>query len=116
MSRGQVVTVRTPHPSGVRGKKRPCVIVQSDAYDSVVHTVVMAEITSNLTLATDPACLLIDLTTPEGMATGLMTDSVVSCLNLVTVYKRDIDQVLGVLSPALLARLDGCLKVALALP
>ena len=28
MNRGDVVLVRFPHPSGVRGKKRPAVIVQ----------------------------------------------------------------------------------------
>jgi mRNA-degrading endonuclease toxin of MazEF toxin-antitoxin module len=32
MNRGDVVLVRFPHPSGLRGKKRPAVIVQSDAY------------------------------------------------------------------------------------
>ena len=32
MKRGDVVLVRFPHPSGQRGKKRPAVVVQSDAY------------------------------------------------------------------------------------
>jgi mRNA-degrading endonuclease toxin of MazEF toxin-antitoxin module len=32
MNRGDVILVRFPHPSGVRGKKRPAVVVQSDAY------------------------------------------------------------------------------------
>jgi hypothetical protein len=32
MNRGDVILVRFPHPSGLRGKKRPAVIVQSDAY------------------------------------------------------------------------------------
>ena len=35
MSRGDVVLVRFPHPSGLRGKKRPAVIVQSDAYGTL---------------------------------------------------------------------------------
>jgi mRNA-degrading endonuclease toxin of MazEF toxin-antitoxin module len=34
MKRGDVVLVRFPHPSGQRGKKRPAVVVQSDAYAS----------------------------------------------------------------------------------
>lgn len=116
MSRGDVVLVRFPHPSGVRGKKRPAVVVQADAYANVVGTLVVAEVTSNLTMANDPACLFIDLTTPEGQATGLLRDSVVSCLVLVTVYADTIDQVLGALSPALVQKLDECLKVALGLP
>ena len=71
MNRGDVVLVRFPHPSGVRGKKRPAVIVQSDAYAGKVGTLIVAEVTKNLTLASDPACLRIDASTPEGKATGL---------------------------------------------
>ncbi len=38
MNRGDVILVRFPHPSGLRGKKRPAVIVQSDAYAGAVST------------------------------------------------------------------------------
>ena len=41
MKRGDVVLVRFPHPSGQRGKKRPAVVVQSDAYAGTVSTVVV---------------------------------------------------------------------------
>jgi mRNA-degrading endonuclease toxin of MazEF toxin-antitoxin module len=115
MNRGDVVLVRFPHPSGIRGKKRPAVVVQADAYSSAIPTVIVAEITKNLTMAADPACLYVDVTTPDGNATGLVRDSVVSCLLLVTVY-ADTVQLLGTLSPALKAKLDGCLKAALQLP
>ena len=67
-------------------------------------------------MATDPACLLIDTSTPEGRATGLVRDSVVSCLVLVTVYADSVAQVLGALSPTLQQKLDDCLKTALDLP
>lgn len=116
MNRGDVVLVRFPHPSGLRGKKRPAVIVQSDAYAGNVGTLVVAEVTSNLTFATDPACLFIDTGTAEGRATGLVRDSVVSCLVLVSVYAGTVAQGLGTLSPTLKRRLDDCLKVALDLP
>lgn len=116
MNRGDVVLVRFPHPSGLRGKKRPAVVVQSDTYADTVRTVVVAEVTKNLTMKGDPACLLINVTTPDGRATGLLVDSVVSGLVLDTVYVDIIDQVLGSLSPALLLELDRCLKVALGLP
>ena len=66
MKRGDVVLVRFPHPSGQRGKKRPAVVVQSDAYAGTVSTVVVAEVTKNLTMKDDPACLFIDVSTPEG--------------------------------------------------
>ena len=78
MNRGDVVFVRFPHPSGVRGKKRPAVIVQSDAYAGLVGTLVVAEVTKNLAMRSDPACLFIDVSTLEGKATGLVRDSVVS--------------------------------------
>jgi len=116
MNRGDVVLVRFPHPSGLRGKKRPAVVVQSDAYAGTVGTLVVAEITKNLTMAGDPACLFIDANTPEGKATGLVRDSVVSCLVLVTVYRDTVAQVLGSLSVAMKQKLNDRLKVALALP
>jgi mRNA-degrading endonuclease toxin of MazEF toxin-antitoxin module len=116
MTRGDVVLVRFPHPSGLRGKKRPAVIVQSDAYAGKVGTLVVAEVTKNLAMANDPACLLIDTNTPDGKATGLVRDSVVSCLVLVTVYADATAQVLGTLSPAMKQKLDDCLKAALGLP
>ena len=116
MNRGDVVLVRFPHPSGLRGKKRPAVIVQSDAYAGTVGTFVVAEVTKNLTMADDPACLFIDASTAEGRATGLVRNSVVSCLVLVTVYADAVTQVLGALSPTMIQKLDDCLKAALGLP
>jgi mRNA-degrading endonuclease toxin of MazEF toxin-antitoxin module len=115
MNRGDVVLVRFPHPSGLRGKKRPAVVVQSDTYAASVKTVVVAEVTKNLAMASDPACLFIDVNTPEGKSTGLVRDSVVSCLILVTVYVDTVEQVLGSLSDPMKRKLDDCLKAALGL-
>ena len=116
MKRGDVVLVRFPHPSGQRGKKRPAVVVQSDAYASTIRTVVVAEVTKNLTMKGDPACLFIDVSTPQGKATGLLVDSVVSSLVLDTVYVDTVAQVLGSLSTTPLQKLDDCLKVGLGPP
>jgi len=116
MNRGDGVLVRFPHPSGIRGKKRPAVVVQSDSYAGTVGTLVVAEVTKNLTMADDPACLLIEITTAEGKATGLIRDSVVSCLLLATIDVDTVAQVLGSLSPAMKQRLDACIKAALGLP
>jgi mRNA-degrading endonuclease toxin of MazEF toxin-antitoxin module len=116
MKRGDVVLVRFPHPSGVRGKKRPAVVVQSDVYSRTVHTLVVAEITKNTALAGYPACLFIDISTAEGKATGLIHDSVASCLLLATVDADTATHVLGALSPALNHKLNDCLMAALGLP
>ncbi|MBX9622846.1 MAG: type II toxin-antitoxin system PemK/MazF family toxin [Gemmataceae bacterium] len=115
MPRGDVVLVRFPHPSGIRGKRRPAVVVQSDAYTGLVRTIVVAAMTTNLALRGDPACLLIDPGTPDGQLTGVGITSVLSCLELAQVYADQADQVLGRLSPALLQQPDACLKVALDL-
>jgi mRNA-degrading endonuclease toxin of MazEF toxin-antitoxin module len=116
MNRGDVLLARFPHPSGGRGKKRPVVLVKADAYNQALRTLVVAEVTKNLTLANDPACLFIDASTPEGQATGVIQDSVVSCLLMATIKADLVDQVIGVLSPALKQKLNACLKAALELP
>lgn len=116
MKRGDIVLVRFPHPSGQRGKRRPAVVVQSDVYTTTVRTVILAEITTNLSMKADPACLFIDVNTPEGKATGLPRDSVVTSLVIDTVFSNEVSKLLGTLSPALLQKFDDCLKVGLGLP
>jgi mRNA-degrading endonuclease toxin of MazEF toxin-antitoxin module len=116
MNRGDVILVRFPHPTGMRGKKRPAVVVQSDTYSATISTLVVAEITKNLALAGDPACLFIDVKMPEGRATGLIHDSVVSCLLLATVDADTVSQVLGTLSGPMRQKLNDCLKAALEIP
>ena|ERR1022692_1751361 len=116
MNRGDVLLVRFPHPSGGRGKKRPVVVVQADLYNNTLRTLVVAEITTNLALATDPACLFLEFNTVEGQATGVLQDSVLSCLLMATIKADRVDRVIGVLSDALKQRLNACLKAALELP
>src|SRR5258707_13939110 len=85
MNRADVLLARFPHPSGGRGKKRPVVVVQADVYNQSLRTLLVAEVTKNLYMANDPACLFIDASTPEGQATGIVQDSVVSCLLMATI-------------------------------
>ena len=113
MNCGDVILVRFPHPSGARGKKRPAVVVQSDAYNQAVRTIAVAEVTKNLIMASDPACLFIDVNTLEGQATGLTRNSVVSCLLLATLDRDRVDQVLCTLPTAMSNGLNDCLKAAL---
>jgi mRNA-degrading endonuclease toxin of MazEF toxin-antitoxin module len=116
MNRGDVILVRFPHPSGIRGKKRPAVVVQADSYNQTIRTVVVAEVTKNVAMAGDSACLLIDVGAPDGMGTGLQRNSVVSCLLLATIDRDRVDQVLGTLSAAMNRSLNDCLKAAFGLP
>jgi mRNA interferase MazF len=116
LNRGDVVMTRFPHASGVRGKKRPALVVQADAYNAKVGHVVVAEITKNLTPANDPAFVLIDVATTEGKATGLDQNSLVAGLFLATVFGDRIDRVIGKLSAGMMQKVDACLTAALGLP
>ncbi len=114
-TRGDVAVTRFPHAGGGRGKRRPVVVVQADVYNTKVRHAIVAEITSNLAAAADPACLLIDVSTSDGQATGLTQDSVVGCLFLATVAEDRLSLV-GKMSATYMRRIDDCLKAALGLP
>ena len=116
VSRGDVVMTRFPHAGATRGKKRPVVVVQSDLYNVKARHVIVAEITTNLAAASDPACLLIDVSTTEGKASGLTQSSVVGCLFLATVAESRISGPIGKLPAAIMQQIDKCLKAALGLP
>jgi mRNA-degrading endonuclease toxin of MazEF toxin-antitoxin module len=102
--------------AGGRGKKRPAFVIRAYGYNHADRYVIVAEITSNLSRATDPANLLIDLATPEDQATGLAHVSVVTCLQLATISEDRSTAVIGKLSAATLANLNACLVVVLDIP
>ncbi|MFL5340086.1 MAG: type II toxin-antitoxin system PemK/MazF family toxin [Gemmataceae bacterium] len=116
LNRGDVGLAGFPHTAGARGKKRPVVVVQADAYQQSLRHVVVAEITRNLALASDPAGFLIDISTPDGKATGLLTDSVVTGVLIATIDVDRVDRVIGRLSTTMLQQLEACLKAALGIP
>jgi mRNA-degrading endonuclease toxin of MazEF toxin-antitoxin module len=116
LNRGDIAMTRFPHAGGNRGKKRPAVIIQADVYNGTLKHFIVAEITKNFAAASDPASFLIDISTPEGKATGLVHNSVVCCLFLSTVSEAGITKVVGKLSDGMKAQMDICLKRALELP
>ena len=114
--RGDVVLARIPNTAGTRGKKRPAVVIQSDTYNARLRHMVVAEVTSGPQWSGDPACLFLDITTPVGQATGLNRNGFVSCLHIVTMNAERLGMPVGQLSPALMQKLNDCLKAALAIP
>src|SRR5262245_30473142 len=114
--RGDVVIALFPNADGSGPKPRPVLVVQSDTYNSKLQNLVVAAITSNLKQAADPASLLIEVATTDGKASGLVQDSVVSCINLATLDGRLVARKIGELPAALMKKIDACLKVALGLP
>jgi mRNA-degrading endonuclease toxin of MazEF toxin-antitoxin module len=116
VSRGDVVMTRFPHAGGTRGKRRPVVVVQADVYNAKLRHAIVAEITTSLAAAGDPACLPIDISTPEGKASGLTQNSVVGCLFLATIAESRISSPIGKLPVTVMQQIDNCLKAALGLP
>lgn len=111
--RGDIVLARVPHTAGTRGKKRPAIVVQADTYNARLRHIVVAEVTSGAQWAAEPACLFIDIATPEGQATGLHKCAFVSCLHLVTMNADRLGTPIGRLSARLIQQLNDCLKAAL---
>ena len=114
--RGDVVLVQYPFASGAGSSRRPALIVQNDRDNERLHNTIVAQITTNLRRAGDPSHLLIDPDAPEGDASGLLHESVVSCINLATVHQDRIQRVIGHLPVSATGCLDGCLKAVLGLP
>ncbi len=116
MKRGDVVLVNVPYVGLSGAKVRPALVIQNDSLNNTINETVIAAITSNLSHAHQPHRLFIDVSTPDGMATGLLTNSSIRCERLHTVPQADVRKVIGSFSAALVAQVDSCLKAALAIP
>src|SRR5690606_31781340 len=114
--RGDVVLAHFPFSSGTTTSRRPVLVVQADHYNQRLTNTIVAQITSNLARACEQTHLLIEVATPEGKHSGLLHDSVVSCVNLATIQEQRIDRVIGLLSGASMKKIDACLKAALGIP
>jgi mRNA interferase MazF len=84
MKRGDVVLVFYPFASGIGGSRRHSLIVQGDFHNQRIANTVIAQITTNLRRANDPAHLLVESATAVGQQAGLLHDSLVFCINLGT--------------------------------
>lgn len=93
-------------------KRRPVLVVQSDAYnDSLLATVVVIALTSNLTASAKPGNVL--LPQPD---TGLPRDSVANVTQVSTVNRHDLPGPrAGQVGAALLQRVDAGLAAVLGL-
>ncbi len=106
------------HPFGdASGSKvRPALVVQGATENARMTSTILAMIPKNLSRVREHSQLLIDLATPDGRASGLSVSSAVTCSNLFTVHEDRIRRKIGRLSPALMLRINDCLKAALDLP
>ena len=115
MKRGDVVIVDVPYVGAPGSKRRPALVVQSDVLNSTLRETIIVAITSNLFQVHQPDQLLIDLSTPEGRATGLSMNSAVRCSRLHTIPQSDIRVVIGALSSGMMKKIDLALQAALGI-
>jgi mRNA interferase MazF len=107
MSRGDVVIVAT---AGDYGKPRPAVIIQTDAFPASHSSVVVCQMTSELTEALD-----FRVTIEPNPETGLRTRSQVMADKPVTVRRDRIGARIGHLGATEMARLNIALAFVMGL-
>jgi mRNA-degrading endonuclease toxin of MazEF toxin-antitoxin module len=91
-------------------------VVQSDHNNVRLNETIIAAITSNVLRVQEATQLLIDVSTADGAAPGLLHNSAVRCERLHSVPQADVRRVIGHLSDAPMAQINDCLKAALGLP
>ena len=111
-SRGDVVLVLFLHSTLRTAKPRPALVVQANDLQTGLPQVIISMITSRMSRANHPSRVIIQLATPEGQQSGLLTDSVIMTDNLATVAHSEIDRIIGVVP---MARIDAALRNTLGL-
>lgn len=113
MKRGEIWWASLPSPVGSGpGFKRPVLVIQANSFNnSKIATVVVAVITSHLTLAEAPGNLRISRSD-----SGLPQPSVVNVSQIITVDKSVLTAKVKTLPAAAMAAVDDGVKLVLALP
>jgi mRNA interferase MazF len=116
VDRGDVVIVDFPFGEGRGSKVRPALVVQCNADNLRLDTVIVAMITKQTSLAgREPRHVLIDVSTEAGKASGLWLQSVINCSQVATIKSDRIARRLGRLSDSLMEQLSCCLRDGLGL-
>jgi mRNA interferase MazF len=112
MQRGEIWWASLPTPKGSGpGRRRPVLIVQSDAFNaSRIQTVIAAVITSNLDLKAAPGNLRL-----RRKDSGLTRDSVVNVSQLITLDKAYLTERVGRLPKRHTGAVDEGLRLVLGL-
>lgn len=110
IARGDVWWAQPPAPRSFEsGFRRPVLIVQSNAFNrSRIGTVVVAAITSNLTLAEAPGNVRL-----TRRASRLPRASVVNVSQILTLDRQFLTDRVGRLSPETIARVDDGIRLVL---
>lgn len=112
MKRGEIWWAALPEPRGSGpGFQRPVLVVQADSFNaSRINTVVVAAITSNLTLARAPGT--VQLTRRQSK---LPRESVVNVSQLLTLDRQFLVERAGTLPTSALAEVESGIRLVLSL-
>ncbi len=111
--RGDVVLVRFPRSDQRGWDRRPALVVQADGLQTGIAQVVLAMVTTNLARAGHPSRVLVTLSSPAGIASGLLADSVIMTDNLATLLEKAVHSVIGQIAD--MADVDAALRHTLRL-
>jgi mRNA interferase MazF len=115
IARGDVVILDAPFVTRPGSKLRPMLVVQNDRNNARMANTILATITTNIGRSAEPTQVLIDPQSTEGRNSGLLSLSVVSCENLLTVRRDRIVRKIGRLTEPQMQLVDQALKASLAL-
>jgi mRNA interferase MazF len=104
-----------PYSDRSGSKRRPVLVVSTDANNAVIDDHILAAISST-TRRGAFTHVVVDPSTPEGRGSGLLHPSSIQCENLFTLDRQFIVRSLGQLSAVPLQQVNHCLKAALELP
>lgn len=112
MKRGELWWASLPEPTGsAPGYRRPVVVIQSNAFTaSAIATVVVAVVTSILSLETAPGNVRL-----SKHDAGLARPSVVNVSQVLTVDKAVLTSRIKPFEPTIVSRIDQGLKLSLGL-
>jgi mRNA interferase MazF len=113
--RGAIVLADILYSDRSGSKRRPVLVVSTDANNAVIDDYILAAISST-TRNGAFTHVFVDPSTPEGHGSGLLHPSYIQCENLFTLDRQFILRSLGQLSGVPLQQVNDCLKAALELP
>ncbi len=110
MIRGEIWWADLGIPFGSEpGFKRPVVVIQDDAFNrSSIHTVIVASITTNVSISEAPGNVLL-----EKEESGLSKEGVVNISQISTLDKKRLIEKVCVLSQGCMSEIDYGLKLVL---
>ena len=95
LKRGDIALVLFPNSDRVSAKPRPALVVQANDLRTGLSQIVVVMISSQIMRSGHPSRVTILKSSPEGLQSGLLLDSVVMTDNLATIILSSVYRVIG---------------------